>query len=459
MYASREQVGKTMVCPDCLETVAVEVAGEAPPADPDEQLPVEPVPASPQPSVEDEDEFRLSEPEVRPSAVIWNKDLAEAFGDRAAPESTAPSEPKDTASTVTPPSHVTPPKEPPADSSGGEFRIKCGVCDTMVYATPDEIGKKKKCPDCFSSFVVTRPAIKQKPTVDVMKDADEFQLSEPVDRVVFKDIGDDLTRQTVGQEQIGKAEKEREEREQKQPKLPRQPLWTGVFRFLPYGQTMLVLAFIAVIFWTIAATTAFGYSYGAKGGLAIFIAMACSVAVLAIVLTGGAYAAVAGLRILQDTAAGVDEIENWPDLGFLDWCLEALYVAVAFAYSMTPGIILSWIMTKVGISPAVGLIVSMVSLFALFPVVLLSLMEADSLAAPLTKPILASLEKERSHWFVFYLESVAILVITLVAGSLIYLESGLALFLAALVWSFCWLVYFRLLGRLAWISSTHQNAE
>jgi DNA-directed RNA polymerase subunit M/transcription elongation factor TFIIS len=459
MYASREQVGKTMVCPDCLETVAVEVAGEAPLADPEEQPAVEQPPASPEPSVEDEDDFRLSEPEVRPSAVIWSKELADAVGDQAAPESAAPPGTKDALPTATAPSDVTPPKGPPADSSGGEFRIKCDVCDTIVYATADEIGKKKKCPDCYTSFVVKRPAIKQKPTVDVMKDADEFQLSEPVDRVVFKDIGEDLTGQTVGQEQIEKAEKEREGQEQERPKLPRQPLWTGVFRFLPYGHTTLVLAFIAVIFWMIAVTTAFGYSYGAQGGLGVFIAMGCSVAVLSMVLTGGAFAAVAGLRLLQDTAAGIDEIETWPDLSFLDWCLEAVFVAVAFAYSMTPGIVLAWIMTKVGIPPTVGLIVSMVSLFALFPVVLLSLMEADSLTAPLTKPILASLQKERSHWCVFYVESVAILIIILVAGLLVYLESWLALFLAALVWSFCWLVYFRLLGRLAWISGTHQNAE
>ncbi len=162
---------------------------------------------------------------------------------------------------------------------------------------------------------------------------------------------------------------------------------------------------------------------------------------------------------MQETAAGVDEIETWPDLSFLDWCLEAVYVAAAFAYSMTPGIVLSVIMTRLGIPPAVGLIFSMFSLFALFPVVLLSLMEADSLAAPLTKPILASLQKERSHWCIFYLESVVILIVILVAGSLIYMNSGFALLLAAMVWSFCWLVYFRLLGRLAWISGHRMRSD
>jgi hypothetical protein len=361
--------------------------------------------------------------------------------------------------TTNPPPDVTPSSATPADSPSAEFRVKCDVCDTMVYASIDEIGKKKKCPDCFSLFVVKRPATRQKPVVDVMKDADEFQLSEPVDRIVFQDVGDDLTGQTVPQEQIDKAEKDRDEQERQLPKLPRQPLWSGVFRFLPYGQTMLVIAFIAVIFWAIAGTAALSYSFGAQGGLAIFIAMGCTVGVLAMVLTGGAYAAVAGLRLLQETAAGVDEIETWPDLSFLDWCLEAVYVAAAFAYSMTPGIVLSVIMTRLGIPPAVGLIFSMFSLFALFPVVLLSLMEADSLAAPLTKPILASLQKERSHWCIFYLESVVILIVILVAGSLIYMNSGFALLLAAMVWSFCWLVYFRLLGRLAWISGAHRNAE
>ncbi len=50
MYASRAQVGKTMVCPDCLETVAVEVAGEDPLAEPEEQPPEEQPPDEQPPS-------------------------------------------------------------------------------------------------------------------------------------------------------------------------------------------------------------------------------------------------------------------------------------------------------------------------------------------------------------------------------------------------------------------------
>jgi DNA-directed RNA polymerase subunit M/transcription elongation factor TFIIS len=467
MYADRSQVGKTMVCPECLETVAVHVASESqPPADPDERLPIpESVPPAtpatpPDPKASEtagEDEFRLSEPETLPSAAFWSKDLADALQEEGEADPSRQQEPVNTADhRIVPPS---PPQAPTAAPSEREFRVKCSVCDTMVYVTTDEIGKTKKCPDCFTEFEVPRPTTKQAtPVPDVMKDAGEFALSEPVERLVFKDMETDLVGRTVGQEQLAKAEKEKEEKEWQQPKLPKQPLWTGVFRFWQSGEAFLSLVFIAGIFWTICFATIVGAAYAAKGGLGIFVMMICAVGVMAILLTGGAYAAVTGLRILQDTAAGLEKVESWPDLAFLDWCLEALYVAVAFAYSMTPGILVSWSMGKMGISPSVGYLVSMVSLFALFPIVLLSLMEADALTAPLTKPIMQSLQKERSHWVVFYLESVAILIIVLVAGSLIYLESLFALFLATSIWSFCWMTYFRLLGRLAWISGAHQNA-
>jgi DNA-directed RNA polymerase subunit M/transcription elongation factor TFIIS len=462
MYAQRSQVGQTMVCPECLETVAVEVPGETPVADPEERLPIQPPPPpTPSSTTDDaddaEDEFRLSEPTARPTAAFWNADLAEVIDDVTSAESATPTDsgvsPPEGEATALPP---TPPAGPPAQ----EFRVKCQVCDTMIYVTTDEIGTTKKCPDCYTSFEVQKPAAaKLKPVVDVMQDADDFALSEPVERVVFKDLEADLTGRTVEQQHVEKAEEERKTRQAKRPKLPQQPLWTGVFRFLASGEAMLAMVFIAGIFWTLAMVSLVGVAYGAGGGLGVFISMICAVAVMALVLTGGAYAAVVGLRVLQETAAGADTIESWPDLAFLDWCMEAIYVAVAFAYSMTPGIVISWFMNRIGLSPAVGFVVSMVSLFAFFPIVLLSLMEADSLAAPLTRPIRVSLDKDRSHWMVFYLESVAILIIMLLAAALIYAKSWLALLLAAAVWSFCWMVYFRLLGRLAWIAGTHQNAE
>ncbi len=463
MYAQRSQVGNTMVCPDCLETVAVAVPGETERETP-EQPPPPPAPSPPPaaphpPEVEDEDEFRLSEPTARPTAAFWNAELAEAVGQAnerdAAPQADHPQAPQ-VPPQGSPPDAEVPPSRPPAL----EFRIKCQVCDTMIYVTEDEIGKMKECPDCFTSFEVKKPiAAKLKPVVDVMQDADEFALSEPVDRVVFKKLESDLTGTTIGQQHIEKAEGARKDRQASQPKLPRQPLWTGVFRFLPHSEAILAMVLVAGIFWTIAVTTIVGASYGAGGGLGVFIAMICAVAVMALVLTGGAYAAVVGLRILQESAAGLDRIESWPDLAFLDWCMEALYVAVAFAYSMTPGIVVSWIMNYVGLPPALGFLVSMVSLFAFFPIVLLSLMEADSLSAPLTRPILNCLQKQRTHWIVFYLESIAIMVVVLLAGGLIYLKSWFAMALVAGIWSFCWMIYFRLLGRMAWIVGTHQNVE
>ena len=36
-----------------------------------------------------------------------------------------------------------------------------------------------------------------------------------------------------------------------------------------------------------------------------------------------AFASACGLAVVRDTGSGCDQIENWPDLAFVDWLLDA----------------------------------------------------------------------------------------------------------------------------------------
>jgi hypothetical protein len=93
--------------------------------------------------------------------------------------------------------------------------------------------------------------------------------------------------------------------------------------------------------------------------------------------------------------------------------------------------------------------------FVLFPISLLSALEANSIWAPLTLPIVTSLFRWCWCWLMFYTLT-ALIAAGLVAAVVYAGESGtdwLLLLLGPLV-AAAILIYFRLLGRLAWRMTT-----
>ncbi len=161
MYATKEQVGQLMVCPDCLESVAV--PDLSPP-------PRKPSAAPPQPSTttaaaagppgpvappvagsdkEDDDDLKLSEPVELPRHRSVSKQLAELLDEQ---EDASPGRRACDATASSPPSAAAKRPQP-----GGEFTAKCPVCDTLIYVTQEDVGQQRTCPDCFSPMVI-KPA-------------------------------------------------------------------------------------------------------------------------------------------------------------------------------------------------------------------------------------------------------------------------------------------------------------
>jgi len=175
---------------------------------------------------------------------------------------------------------------------------------------------------------------------------------------------------------------------------------------------------------------------------------------------GLAWAAVASvflLAILQDTAAGNDEVEDWPSAMFTDWILECVYVLNAFTLSVLPGVAItqalgfhnpaSWMAV-----PAAG--------FVLFPLVLLSMLEADSAVKPFSLPVWRSLFGMGWAWGLFYAEAVVLVVaFFLLSGLALLLPWPLAIPLVATVLVAALMIYFRLIGRLAWCCADRAAEE
>jgi hypothetical protein len=164
------------------------------------------------------------------------------------------------------------------------------------------------------------------------------------------------------------------------------------------------------------------------------------------------YTASCSLALLETTAAGLDRIEAWPDPQWKEWMAQMLYLgwigAIPFAVSYGLAVL-------AGLAGARVELALPVFFFVLYPISLLSALEANSIWAPLTLPIVTSLFRWFWCWLVFY-PLTALIAAGLVAAFVSAVESGydsLLLLLGPLVAASI-LIYFRLLGRLAWRMTT-----
>jgi hypothetical protein len=238
----------------------------------------------------------------------------------------------------------------------------------------------------------------------------------------------------------------------KRPSLPRLPMLLGVFTF-PWqrGERARWLCF------SVAAMVPLGYAIGAfaygrapaEGFVtvgswimsAVFVASGC--------VSAAAWAAVAfsyGVAIVRDTAEGSRRVESWPDGPFIDWIGDCLYVVNALALSALPA--LAFLVPGWPHGPGTLLIVTMCLLLP-FPVLLLSMFEADSSLVPISPAVWRSMIDAWWAWGAFYIETAVLCV----AVGWFLRESVLALRWLALVPDAFLLVaammiYFRLLGRL-----------
>ena len=353
------------------------------------------------------------------------------------------------------------------------LRFPCPTCRAMLQARQSKAGRMLPCPGCKSFVEVPRTETAPAETL-------------PEDEYALRDMG--APSATVPLEEPGPAvipvagpleqppEEDRSEKENtepakaynERPKLPRHPMSTGVLTFL-FDPVMVVCGSVL----TIGVAMILGLLVGSVGGAAIAgagtwtgsMVMAGFAAVL-----GSMWLVVASaflLSILQDSAAGNEKVENWPDVIFLDWIADCLYVAVSLFVAGAIGVGLAWLCGGVG--PGTWVFIPL-SLYLFFPVVQLSTLELQSPLLPLSPIVLRSLFTSWTAWAVFYIETgllgatfVGLLaLVRLIVASV--KEPGLQLLLlgvftvaAAFVASL--FLYYRLLGRLAWVCAEESREE
>jgi len=346
--------------------------------------------------------------------------------------------------------------------------VHCRVCDTRMYATVAQVGSDIECPDCGAKTKVKMVATKKGQAPPISVPGEGYELSEPPLAMTEQLVGYGQPLTTMlgvldhlDQEATAAREKLIQKRKKRRP--PKLWMLQGIFL---YPFTLSVLPYVVLV----ATLCPIAYY------LALFIHMVSQIQVVAVgavfivlietVIVGFAasYLATLLVGVAEVSSDGDDNVANEFDAVIADRVLRMLFVAMGWIYAIAPGAIFNLL---AGSPPPWQVIPNtplsyplLISWFLLLPLTQLSVLEASSMAVPLSYPILRGMWPNRWAWLAFY--GVSAVVVLAAAGcvalSMLTVEMlfpPLRLWLLSFGLILSTVVYYRLMGRLAWYCAEH----
>jgi hypothetical protein len=346
-------------------------------------------------------------------------------------------------------------QQPPSSVANQEHVGFVCHCGTRLHALVSEAGQQRSCPDCGRTVTVPAPP-RKRPRPDPAKEvAGQYDTQA--------ETSDKEQTSAAYQPPIWFSDRFKKTLDEKgrlrtAPRPPRLPLVSGVFEFpwrrgclekwvgLSVGATLITE--LGLFGWSLGKNIGLGAGIGAAGPAVLSMLIQLLAGCLAVCWAGVFFINL--LTILGDTAAGADEIGHWPEaVAFIDWAGNTFFVINSLAVSVLAGQGLGWLLRQAqlpGVYAMVGVPVM------LFPFLLLSTLEVNSPLVPISKAVCRSLLRNWHAWAGFYLETILLVaaigasaIAAMLLGSLFLAIPVLALTIVATL-----MIYFRLLGRLAW---------
>jgi len=345
----------------------------------------------------------------------------------------------------------------PADLAAQQpkfFPVYCTVCDTLMYATARQVGAKLTCPDCGAKTVVKRPPVERPVESALVPDGEEYQLDQaavPGPRPVPAALKKLEAEQEQEKTSDGKGKKTEKPSPHQRPKCPKAPLLQGVWPMLwrsPLGAWWGGLSLVmAMELWLILNAVSGGWGSGGWGKEQAIVLVSYAASLVLGLLWLIAASAI-WLAVLTESSEGNDRLHHPPGAVFLDWTGDFLYVVTAGMAGLAPWWVVSRFLGNLPLEQRGGLLAG--GWLLCFPVLLLSSLESGSPVGLFSVRLFSSLVRRPGQWLLFYLET-ALLAggCVLAAVAMNSLSPWLSL-LAIPLGVAASLLYFRLLGRLAW---------
>jgi hypothetical protein len=333
--------------------------------------------------------------------------------------------------------------------------VVCSLCHTRMLATADQVGSRLICPDCGTPAVVP-PMPPPRKKIDVMADADEEYAI-----IGAADILPQAPLPVPRPSEPSPSAKPIEERVRRRPVLPDRPFLDGTFTFpfskCMWGHTLMLCG------WAILPCIAVWKSVHINGEDSTTAMFTIATLLASATIIGMFWYVVASanvLTVLRETSEGCDMIENWPGAVFLDWAGESLLLFFGLCMSVVPGVVLTSLLVSLGFPAGVSSLLMPLSLFLTFPIVFLSILETNSMFGLVSWPVLRTLAAAKAGWAGFYTASAMLWGAAILVNAVFYWLSGfVGSLVGGVVQTLSWIIYFRLIGRLAWYCADHAARE
>ncbi|GAB5406914.1 MAG: hypothetical protein Aurels2KO_51450 [Aureliella sp.] len=325
----------------------------------------------------------------------------------------------------------TPPVAEETEETNPEYRVKCPTCTTPQYVRLTQKGSKLKCPDCFDVFVIPPPnpsQLKQKKRKPDYETGPDLALS-PQDHNIH--TGEKRERSQAAKI-LEKAKSDVSEDEldglyggdfdtkgfvQRTFGCFRDPI--AVAQILGYG---LVFAGLFAVVQYAALTFESDFGKGMLLIAGILVPLVCMLFSLPM-LAGG-------LSLIESVANNEPRLSHWPGFDLFDNIGDVLVVLFALAGALLPGAVVgSFAGSTLALGGHVQITCIMLTTFALFPILLLSMMDNGSLFAPISSAVVRSLKEATEEWGGYFLKTMFGFGITTL---LWYLLIGRSVILAAI---------------------------
>lgn len=281
-----------------------------------------------------------------------------------------------------------PPASQAAQSIGADesFRVTCPVCGSMLYAKAKQTGAIIKCSDCFSEVRVPKPP-KKKTQVKMDENAETFNLAD----AGSEDRRNDPYQKSAA-DLLRDAEADDSEKHVSTPydgDIPSTVGWIkSIFGiFLDPG---VVIHFVGLsILLGVPAAVTFAYPPLAIGAVPL-------------ALLGVTLSVACGFAILFGVANEHERIEDWPTVDPTGWIDSLWLVVVATAIAVGPAYAVA---TLFGAPAVLTIGLVMFCVYVAFPVILLSMLDEQSVTTPFSVDVGKSITRCQEEWGAFYFTS------------------------------------------------------
>jgi DNA-directed RNA polymerase subunit M/transcription elongation factor TFIIS len=312
-----------------------------------------------------------------------------------------------------------------------EYRVKCNVCGSTLYAKAEQQGKSITCSDCHSSITVPPPPRKKVKSSINIDNAQTFGFEE----TKTKERVDPFRKSAA--ELLDAAEKSDEEEQEPNYETPDIRQWLmnvfGIFIDPGVLAHWLGLSLIG----SVPALIAFSFE-----SQILVLALFPGAILLSVLIVACAFA------ILLSVANNEDTVTEWPTMDPVGW-FELMFLALAAAaLAAIPAWSIGHIFFKPGL---MAIALTMFSVYALFPFFILSMLDMQSVLMPFSPEVARSASRCQESWGGFYFSSGLLfaglfLFFTSLSGASAAVQAALGI-IATVGVTF---TYFAMIGRLAY---------